>query len=220
MGPYPAEEQWAGGGSWDEAFASDDHAAPAGERAHAPRRRRRTSGIPRSRKLVTDEEAAQSQFTTVMVRNLPNDYDREALEALFEAVGLKGRYDFCYLPVDFRRQCGLGYAFVNFLSYEDAMCARQRLEDFSDWEIAGSQKVCKVCWAEPEFQGWQSNIDRYRNSPVMHEMVDQRYQPAVYRDGEKVSFPASTKRLRKPRPKRQPDIWAAGAGEAEGSPPA
>lgn len=178
------------------------------------RGRRRGSTATASKRVISDEEAASCQFTTVMIRNLPNDYDRERLEHLLIDQGLQGRFDFCYLPIDFRRKSGLGYAFVNFLTHEDATAARERLEDFNSWEIAGSQKVCKVCWAEPEFQGLASNVARYRNSPLMHEAVDQRFQPAMFHGGVRVPFPASTKRLRAPRAKRQPDLLTSRAKTA------
>ena len=52
-------------------------------------------------------------------------------------------YDFVYLPVDFNRMAGLGYAFVNFLVHEDAEFARLLLQGFSEWRVQ-SQKVTYI----------------------------------------------------------------------------
>merc|ERR1719414_2481707 len=79
--------------------------------------------------------AAAAEMTTVMLRNLPNDYNRTMLLQLLDSKGFTGRYDFAYVPTDFARQAGLGYAFVNLLSAADAQLIRQRLEGFRGWEV-------------------------------------------------------------------------------------
>merc|ERR1712217_823433 len=56
---------------------------------------------------------SQSSRTTVMMRNLPNDMNREMLLELLDTHGFRGLYDFIYVPIDFKRRAGLGYAFVN-----------------------------------------------------------------------------------------------------------
>jgi len=150
--------------------------------------------------VVSDEEAAREGFSTVMLRNLPNDLNRPMLEKLLDAQGLAERYDFCYMPADFRRRCGLGYAFLNLLSHEDAMAAKKALEGFKAWDVEGSSKVLSVCWGK--CQGLLANTERYRNSPVMHPLVDDNFRPATYSEGRRVPFPESTKTVRKPRAKR------------------
>merc|ERR1712039_631336 len=54
--------------------------------------------------------------TTIMLRNLPNDYSRQMLLDLLDENGFQSSYDFVYLPMDVKRKVGLGYAFVNMLS--------------------------------------------------------------------------------------------------------
>ena len=44
--------------------------------------------------------------TTVMLRNVPNNYTREMFLTLLDDHGFAGRYDFVYLPCDFKRQAG------------------------------------------------------------------------------------------------------------------
>merc|ERR1712056_156722 len=67
-----------------------------------------------------DDESAECNFTTIMVRDIPNSYTQEMLLDLLNSRGLKGLYNFVYLPLDFKRWSGLGYAFVNLVSNEAA----------------------------------------------------------------------------------------------------
>ncbi|CAE7621292.1 ML3, partial [Symbiodinium sp. CCMP2456] len=53
--------------------------------------------------------------TTVMLRNLPNNYTRDMLLELIDSMGFRGQYDFLYLPIDFQTHACLGYAFVNLV---------------------------------------------------------------------------------------------------------
>lgn len=54
-------------------------------------------------------------------------------------------YDFCYLPIDFKNRCNLGYAFVNFV---DAAFAAECYMAFNAkrWNDFNSKKVCAF-WA-------------------------------------------------------------------------
>lgn len=140
------------------------------------------------------------EMTTVMLRNIPNDYTRAMLLEEMDSLGLRGTYDFVYLPIDFHRKSSLGYAFVNFNRHEDAVLGKERLHGFSEWRVS-SQKVCSVCWGEP-LQGQSAHIERYRSSPVMHPEVPDEFKPIIFKDGVRASFPPPTKRLRPPRAKR------------------
>ena len=53
--------------------------------------------------------------TTIMIKNVPNKYSQRALLDVID-VNHAGKYDFFYLPIDFRNKCNLGYAFLNFTS--------------------------------------------------------------------------------------------------------
>merc|ERR1740127_314551 len=55
------------------------------------------------------------QRTTVMLRNLPNNYSRAMFLSMLDSEGFSGAYDFVYLPIDFCSRACLGYAFVNLL---------------------------------------------------------------------------------------------------------
>merc|ERR1712046_476124 len=119
--------------------------------------------------------------TTLMLRNLPNDYDREMFLYMLDDECLSGEYDFVYFPVDFKTGSGLEYAFVNFTSHEEALRAWNLLDAYDDW-VVPSTKVCEVRWSCP-VQGLEANVQRYRNSPLMHSQVPDSYKPVIFSDG-------------------------------------
>merc|ERR1719321_875490 len=61
-------------------------------------------------------ESATAGRTTVMLRNIPNNYTRAKLLELLDKEGFLACYDFIYLPMDFKRNANLGYAFLNLVS--------------------------------------------------------------------------------------------------------
>jgi len=159
--------------------------------------------VGRSRTLsdVNDFHAVGEDYTgpylTVMLRNLPNNYTRTMLVELIDSEGFAGQYDFIYLPMDFKSHASLGYAFVNLITSEQAMRFFEAFVGFHDW-IVPSQKVCSVNWSAP-YQGLDAHLERYRNSPVMHDDVPDDYKPMVFRDAVRIAFPGPTKKLKVPR---------------------
>jgi len=135
--------------------------------------------------------------TTVMIRNMPNNYTREMMLDLVDVMGFKGCYDFAYLPVDFKSQAGLGYAFINFVSTEEAQRCFECFEGFCDW-IVPSEKVCTVTWGAP-YQGLESHIERYQNSPVMHPSIQDEWKPVLFEHGLRIAFPPPTKPIKTPK---------------------
>lgn len=59
---------------------------------------------------------------------------------LLDEQGFLAKYDFVYLPIDFKNSSGLGYAFVNMVSHEDALEVMEKLGGFKDWKVP-SQKA-------------------------------------------------------------------------------
>lgn len=147
-----------------------------------------------------NENIPNDDRTTLMFRNLPNNYNRSTLLHMLDTEGLKGTYNLVYLPTDFRNFAGFGYAFVNFVTHDDAVKAKLCFQGFTRWRVP-SRKTCDVVWSGP-VQGLQAHTERYRNSPVMHDSVPDEYKPAVFVDGVRVPFPAPTKRVRPPRVRR------------------
>lgn len=135
--------------------------------------------------------------TTVMMRNLPNNLDREQLLQLVDNEGFEGSYNLVYLPIDFKSKAGLGYAFIDFQRNEDAERFFEVFQDFTKWTM-GSDKICNVTWSVA-LQGIDEHVKRYRNSPVMHESVPEEFRPVLFKEGKRVPFPEPTKRIRAPR---------------------
>lgn len=136
--------------------------------------------------------------TTVMLRNLPNNYTREMFLQMLDENGLKGQYDFVYLPCDFYHDANLGYAFVNMVDASAVFLAWKAFQDFSDWSLP-SAKVCQVVWSGPH-QGFEAHVERYRNSPLMHQNVPDVFKPMIFRNGKRQPFPKPTKCLQAPFP--------------------
>jgi len=140
--------------------------------------------------------------TTVMIRNMPNNYTRDMLLELVDSMGFAGSYDFAYLPIDFQSQAGLGYAFLNFVSVADALRCFSDFDGFSNWKVP-SEKVCTVTWSSPT-QGLEAHIDRYRNSPVMHYSLTEDWKPILLQQGRRVPFPLPTKAIKTPKDHQLP----------------
>eukprot|EP00928_Gymnodinium_smaydae_P062101 TRINITY_DN46034_c0_g1_i1.p1 TRINITY_DN46034_c0_g1~~TRINITY_DN46034_c0_g1_i1.p1 ORF type:complete len:351 (-),score=60.26 TRINITY_DN46034_c0_g1_i1:251-1303(-) len=139
----------------------------------------------------------QGPRTTVMIRNIPNNYSRAQLLKLLDSEGFVGKYDFVYLPMDFKADANLGYAFVNLVDTEQALKFWKIFEGFSNW-VVSSSKVCSVSWSAPH-QGLKAHVERYRNSSVMHEGVPDEYKPMVLLAGRRVAFPVPTRAIKAPR---------------------
>lgn len=136
--------------------------------------------------------------TTVMFRNMPNNYTRKMLLELMDAQGFAGQYDFVYLPVDFDTRACLGYAFINMVDVDAADRFWSIFNGFSSWSIP-SRKVAGVSWSGPH-QGMQAHVERYRNSSIMSDSTPDDYKPIILNNGVRLPFPAPTRKLRASRP--------------------
>jgi len=152
---------------------------------------------------AVDAETGDEEWrTTVMLRNMPNNYTRDMLLELVDAMGFDGCYDFAYLPIDFKSQAGLGYAFINFVNSSEAQRCFEHFEGFSDWDVP-SEKVCTVTWGSP-YQGLEAHVERYQNSPVMHSSIADEWKPVLFdREGARLPFPPPTKPIKTPKVRQQ-----------------
>lgn len=145
----------------------------------------------------TPREEEERTPTTLMLQHIPKSYSRDDLCDLLDREGLARKYDFVYLPVKFATGLSFGYAFVNFVSEASAKMCVEIFEGFSRWRDA-SDEVCSVS-TKTTYQGQDECVQLYRNSPVMHESVDDNAKPAIFQDGLRAPFPGPTKKIKPPR---------------------
>lgn len=130
--------------------------------------------------------------TTVMLRNLPNNYNQAIVLKMLDDEGFQGQYDFLYLPI----AC-LGYAFLNLTEPSIVPAFWRVFNGFNRWMLP-SRKVCHVSWSGPQ-QGLEAHIELYRSSPVMHQSVHDDYKPIIFKSGVRIPFPPPLKAPRAPR---------------------
>lgn len=147
---------------------------------------------PSTAARAEEPDLPEQERTTVVFRNVPREWTRVDLTDLLNREGFRGRFDFAHVPVSFQDMSNLGYALVNLVSHHDA---KRLLEHF---EEATSEQSLVAAWSSPT-QGLQVHVDRYRNSPLMHESIAEQYKPAVFQQGRLVVFPEPTKSIRAPR---------------------
>jgi len=152
-----------------------------------------------------DEDGdGRQRRTTVVMRNLPKQYNRDMLVSLLDSEGFAGTYGLVYLPIAFGTGLAIGYAFVTFGLHETAARFKRQLEGFEDWACEGNLKACEVQWRNG-FDGLNELVQHFRNSPVMHPSVPDSFRPALYETGTQVTFPSPTRAIKKPRSRAQLD---------------
>ncbi|CAK0852780.1 unnamed protein product [Prorocentrum cordatum] len=98
-------------------------------------------------------------------------------------------------PIDFSKRQNFGYAFVNMSSQEHARRTIAEL-DGASWCQPGEGKAV-VSWSLT--QGLDLHVERYRNSPVMHEAMLDQCKPIVLEGGVRVDFPPPTRKVQRLR---------------------
>jgi hypothetical protein len=125
-----------------------------------------------------------SERTTLVLRKLPKSETRTSMLEKLDKAGLKGLYDFVYLPMDFKKGKIFGHTIVNFITNESAERASSH---FSGAGVASE-------WSE-QHQGYDALIQRYRDSPIMHESMPEASKPLVFSNGLVAPFPSPTKEI-------------------------
>jgi len=136
-------------------------------------------------------DEAQSKFTTVMLRNIPNKYTREMIIQQLNRE-FAGTYDFLYLPIDFKNKCNVGYAFINFRNGDTCSVF---VSQFNGVDVRkclpglNSKKIVEVTPAR--VQGFTENVRRLKNSPVMNQLREHpEWMPLLFNDrGFEEPFP-------------------------------
>lgn len=99
---------------------------------------------------TVDQTETGGDVTTLMLRGIPCSFSPDHLMKIIDACGLKGMYDFFYLPRAGNNGSNLGYAFVNFL---DAQSAQLCVNTFNGLPLDPVRSV-KICTISPgDIQG-------------------------------------------------------------------
>jgi len=134
---------------------------------------------------------------TLMVRNLAQDLTQPQLAQHLIDAGYRGLFDFIYMPMNLRAHGNFGYAFVNFKSHTIAVQVMTRMQSDGEADLLSCLRWTSM-WST--CQGYSANVERYRNSPLMHEQVPMDCKPAIYDDyGNRIAFAPPTKNIPKPR---------------------
>lgn len=108
--------------------------------------------------------ASAGAITTMMLKNIPCRKNQDEVMSTIDFEGFQGRYDFFYLPRDVKFRANLGYAFVNFLTPEDASQFQTRMDGYR-FVSSGSSKACQVVAAH--VQGVMNNLLAFKRTEVM-----------------------------------------------------
>jgi len=111
-----------------------------------------------------DAGKAAQPMTTVMVRNIACRYTKEQVMEFIDNLGLKGTYDFLYLPLNPVRRANLGYIFINFTSFQ-AVEECKRLLNGKPLGPSTTEKRCEVALAR--VQGQANITAHFRRKSVM-----------------------------------------------------
>ncbi|MQL91138.1 hypothetical protein Taro_023744 [Colocasia esculenta] len=133
--------------------------------------------------------------------------------------GPPSEYDFVYLPMDFRTNSCLGYAFVNFTTAAAAWRFYQALNNFK-WEMFGTKKITRICYAR--IQGKEAMLANFGASSFRCDSDE--YLPVTFsppRSGAEPCPPPTLVGKRWPRSTntpRQQLLQQAAAATAAGAP--
>jgi RNA recognition motif-containing protein len=118
--------------------------------------------------MIQQSTEDESEYTTVFVRNIPSKY---TLEWLLEEVQAVADCDFMHIPTARRSKSNFGYAFINFVTPEDA---RKFLEEFEGHRFARQPFSSKrACVGFAELQGFSQNI-AFHNAPKILAKLNER----------------------------------------------
>lgn len=117
---------------------------------------------------------------------------------MLQSEGFAGSYDMVHVPVGFQDLTGLGHALINFI---DPAMAQGALQHFDGFSGLSSAELCQTGWSN--VQGLSAHVKRYRDSPMMHDSIPDRFKPAMFQAGVQVPFPEPTKQLKAPRIRHQ-----------------
>jgi hypothetical protein len=113
--------------------------------------------------------------TTLMIRNIPLRFTPVSFRELIDNEGFSGRYDYLYMPMDFRSHRSLGYCFMNFYDPDSAVEFTERFAERM-FPSTNSDKVLAISAAAR--QGLLANVSSFKLS-TLKQMPKVEFRPVV-----------------------------------------
>lgn len=133
------------------------------------------ASVPKSVNLAEEfaKQPKTADFTSVMIRNIPNLYSQNDLKDEMEEMGFTGSFDFLYVPLDKGTNANVGYAFVNFL---EASVAKKCMSVFEGHRFKRHRRCSgRVGWVSvAHLQGLEANIRHYKRAAVNSARLQQQ----------------------------------------------
>lgn len=82
--------------------------------------------------------------TTVMIKHIPNKYNQRLLLQEINKNN-QGKYDFFYVPIDYKNMANVGYAFVNFVHSYFILDFYKEFHG-KKWAMFNSKKRCEIAY--------------------------------------------------------------------------
>jgi len=136
------------------------------------------------------KDALREGDGTLMLRNIPNKYTQaQLLQDLKSVCDAADSIDFIYLPLDFKNNCNLGYAFLNFETTETAEGFQNTINGLSASKLPRFTQSSKILAVQrARVQGLEANIGRIRSSSVMR-VLNESSRPLLFKNKEPIPFP-------------------------------
>jgi len=131
-------------------------------RSHAKVPRR----VDLAKEFTSQKDDSSSQITTVMIRNVPNQYHRGHLMQELDKLEFSGKYDFVHLPIDQQTKWNVGYAFVNFDSSDQCTRCMEVMVGHKFTKLHPGQQTRQALVSVAHLQGLDKNLAHFRDKVV------------------------------------------------------
>ena len=125
-----------------------------------------------------EQEAAEPSMgeapTTIMMRNIPTRISArtllDVLQGAFTTTSVVELVDFVYLPIDFKTNKNLGYAFINFANASNASDCIAKLNDKKYVFCETSEKQLQITYSNR--QGYMKNLEVFTQTKMLDTWPD------------------------------------------------